>query len=264
MRVFFFALGMMGLVPWACAAEISADMLDAVPRADVLILGEVHDNAEHHLNQARAVFSLQPKAVVWEQLSAEAAAGVPEDLGDPAAVARALRWGESGWPEFAMYYPIFVAARDARHYGAEVPRGFARRAVTEGALAVMPDGPGLARELPEEEQTAREAEQMAAHCDAMSPDMLPGMVQAQRLRDAYLAQAVLDALAEVGPPIAVITGSGHARKDWGVPAVLAEVAPGVSVLSVGQVEGAAPDHAPFDLWVATETIDRTDPCLAFR
>ncbi|MFN3845108.1 MAG: ChaN family lipoprotein [Paracoccaceae bacterium] len=257
-------LGLVGVAPWAWGAQISGSVLDDVPRADVVVLGEVHDNPEHHMNQARAVFSLSPKAVVWEMLSADAAGRVPSDVGNPARVARALGWAASGWPDFNMYYPIFVAARDARHYGAEVPRDAARRSVTEGALAVMPSGPGLARLLPADEQTEREAEQRAAHCDAMPEDLLAGMVQAQRLRDAYLAQAILRALDDVGPPVAVITGSGHARKDWGVPAVLAEVAPQLSVLSVGQLEGAARDDAPFDLWVVTEALAREDPCAAFR
>ncbi|RGP39093.1 ChaN family lipoprotein [Tabrizicola sp. DJC] len=248
----------------AMAAQIAAEGLDSLPPADVVVLGEVHDNPAHHFNQARAVFALTPKAVVWEQLSADAAARVPVDLGDMAAVARALGWDQSGWPDFEMYYPIFVAARDARHYGAEVPRDLARRSVSEGALAVMPDGPGLARALPESEQAAREAEQRTAHCDALPADLLPGMVQAQRLRDAYLAQAVLQALDEVGPPVAVITGSGHARTDWGVPAVLADAAPGLSVLSVGQMEGEAPAEAPFDLWLVTEAVEREDPCAVFR
>ena len=258
------AIALLGWGAVARAEQITPDVLDAMPRADVVVLGEVHDNPDHHMNQARAVFSLAPRAVVWEQLSADAAERVPEDLGDAEAVARALGWAESGWPDFQMYYPIFVAARDARHYGAEVPRALARRSVTEGALAVMPGGPGLARVLPEAEQAAREAEQLAAHCNAMPPEILPGMVQAQRLRDAYLARAVLRALEEVGPPVAVITGSGHARRDWGVPAVLAEAAPGVSVISVGQMEGTAPTEAPYDLWLVTEPILREDPCDAFR
>ncbi|WP_103332562.1 ChaN family lipoprotein [Pseudotabrizicola formosa] len=264
MKTLILTLGLALAAQPVWAAEITADVLDDIPRADVLVLGEVHDNAEHHINQARAVFSLTPRAVVWEQLSAEAAMRVPDDLGDAAAVARALGWAESGWPDFALYYPIFVAARDARHYGAEVPRDLARRSVSEGALAVMPEGPGLARALPDAEQAAREAEQMAAHCNAMPESVLPGMVQAQRLRDAYLAQEVLRALEEVGPPVAVITGSGHARTDWGLPAVLADAAPGVSVLSVGQMEGAAPENAPYDLWLVTEALEREDPCSAFR
>jgi uncharacterized iron-regulated protein len=263
-RVLVLVIGLIGLAPWAWGAQIDADALDSVPRAEVVILGEIHDNPTHHINQARAVFSLAPRAVVWEQLTAQAATRVPADLGDRDGVARALGWADSGWPDFAMYYPIFVAARDARHYGAEVPRALARRAVTEGALAVMPDGPGLSRTLPPEEQTLREAEQLAAHCNAMPGNLLPGMVQAQRLRDAYLAQAVFQALQDVGPPVAVITGSGHARTDWGVPAVLAAIAPDLAVLSVGQIEGLAPADAPYDLWVVTDALPRADPCLAFR
>jgi uncharacterized iron-regulated protein len=263
-KAVFFALALTGLGSAAQAEKIGVDLLDAIPAADVVVLGEVHDNPDHHMNQARAVFSLSPKAVVWEMLDAEAAQRVPKNVADPARVERLLGWNDSGWPDFEMYYPIFVAARTAHHYGAEVPRELARQAVTEGALAVMPDGPGLSRVLPEAEQSAREAEQMAAHCDALPEDLLAGMVQAQRLRDAYLAAAVLRALDEVGPPVAVITGSGHARRDWGVPAVLAEVAPEVSVLSIGQLEATPPDTAPFDLWVVTDPVPRQDGCDAFR
>ncbi|MBN2629339.1 MAG: ChaN family lipoprotein [Rhodobacteraceae bacterium] len=255
-----------GFAPMAWAEAMAPEAFDAIPKADVVVLGEVHDNPLHHMNQARAVFSLAPKAVVWEMLSAEAAEKVPADLGDRDGVARILGWANSGWPDFSLYYPVFVAARDARHYGAEVPRALARQSVTDGALAVMPGGEvfGLAKALPAEEQTAREAEQMEAHCNAMPPSLLPGMVQAQRLRDAYLAQAVMKALDEVGPPVAVITGSGHARKDWGVPSILAQAAPDVSVLSVGQMENAAPDDPPFDLWIVTEAAPREDPCLGLR
>jgi uncharacterized iron-regulated protein len=98
----------------------------------------------------------------------------------------------------------------------------------------------------------------------MPTDMLPGMVSAQRLRDAALAEAVLRALDEVGPPVAVITGTGHARKDWGLPAVLALAAPDLTVLSIGQMEADPGPEAPFDLWLVSPPVERGDPCAAFR
>ena len=96
--------------------------------------------------------------------------------------------------------------------------------------------------------------------------MMPGMVEAQRLRDAALARATLQAMADTGGPVAVIAGSGHARRDWGIPAALAVAAPELSVLSVGQIEaeGAAEPEQPFDLWLVTEPTPREDPCAAFN
>ncbi|WP_435257621.1 ChaN family lipoprotein [Thioclava sp. FR2] len=248
----------------AVAGEIAPSDLAWQRVADVVILGEVHDNPVHHENQAAFVAAIQPKAVVWEMIPEEIA--VPADVTEAASLARALNWEARGWPDFSMYHPIFAAAGGARHYGAEVPRDLARRAVREGAMAVAADGAlfGLDRDLPEAEQAAREAEQMAAHCDALPEELLPGMVQAQRLRDATLARAVLRALEEVGPPVAVITGSGHARKDWGLPSVLARAAPSVSVLSIGQIEGAAVGDQPFDAWLTAVSPDREDPCAAFQ
>lgn len=246
------------------SGEIAPEGLADLPKADVVVLGEVHDNPGHHALQAEAVRAIAPKAVVWEMIPAGMA--VTGDLSDAAALAAALDWQARGWPDFAMYHPIFLSAGGARHYGADVPRGLVRRAVSEGAAAVSGDGArfGLDRRLPDAEQAAREAEQMAAHCDALPENLLPGMVEAQRLRDAALARAVVQALDEVGPPVAVITGWGHARKDWGLPAVLAWAAPEVSVLSIGLLESDPGADAPFDLWLVTAPVDRPDPCAQFR
>ena len=248
----------------AFAGEIAPSDMAGQTVADVVILGEVHDNPVHHENQAGFVAAIQPKAVVWEMIPE--AMAVPADMSEALSLAKALDWEARGWPDFSMYHPIFVSARNARHYGAEVPRDLARRAVREGAMAVALDGAqfGLDRDLPAAEQAEREAEQMAAHCNALPEDLLPGMVQAQRLRDACLARAVLRALDDVGPPVAVITGSGHARKDWGLPSVLAIAAPSVSVLSIGQIEGEAAGDLPFDAWLTAPPPDRADPCAAFQ
>ena len=241
---------------------------DAVPRADVVILGEVHDNPAHHAWQAEAVAALAPAALVFEMLLPEqAAAATPELHGDAAALEVALDWEDRGWPDFAMYHPIFLAAPGAAIHGGDLPREAVRRAVSEGAAAVFGGDAarfGLSTPLPAEEQAAREAMQAAAHCDALPVALLPGMVEAQRLRDAGLARGALEAHAQTGGPVVVITGTGHARRDWGVPAALALAAPGLSVFAVGQVEGDPAPGAPFDMVRSTAPHPRPDPCAAFR
>ena len=64
--------------------------------------------------------------------------------------------------------------------------------------------------------------------------------------------------------VVVITGNGHARRDRGIPAMLALAAPGLTIVSLGQMEGTAPPDAPFDLVIVTDAPERGDPCLAFR
>ncbi len=90
------------------------------------------------------------------------------------------------------------------------------------------------------------------------------MVAVQRLRDAVLARAVVVAMAGTGGPVAVITGNGHARHDWGVPAFLARVAPDLEVFVLGQTEDGAPLQGGFDEVRSAPAVARPDPCAAFR
>lgn len=250
----------------ALARAISEADLASLPTADVVILGEVHDNPGHHDNQARAVATVRPRAIVFEMLTPDQAARVPADRSDSRVVDAAIGWTGSGWPDFDDYHPIFVAAPEARIFGGDLPAGEVRRAVTDGAASVF--GPealayGLTTPLAAADQAGREAELAEAHCGALPVELLPGMVEAQRLRDAALARAVLEAIEATGGPVAVITGNGHARRDTGIPAVLAIAAPELGVLSVGQLEGPVGTIQPFDLWLVTGTVLRGDPCAAF-
>ena len=249
------------------AREVHVSDLARV-EADVLILGEVHDNSEHHVNQATAVAALRPRALVFEMFGpSEALEITPARRRDADRLAHVLGWEDSGWPDFTMYYPIFVAAPDAVIFGGALPHGEVRRAVEEGAAAVIGGSAGLFgldAPLDPEEQAIREAGQMAAHCDALPEEVLGGMVEAQRLRDAALARAVIAAMAETGGPVALITGNGHARKDWGVPRMLARALPDATVYALAQMEDWPEEDAPYDAWIVTEPAPREDPCKAFR
>ncbi|MGI3211292.1 ChaN family lipoprotein [Roseovarius tibetensis] len=256
----------MNLRPVLTALAICAALPGAAQ--DVAILGEIHDNPAHHAEQAEQVERLQPAALVFEMLTPDQAARVtPELRGDSDALEAALDWASGGWPEFSMYYPIFTAAPKAAIYGAMVPRDAARAVFEGGPADVFGEGAaryGLDEDLPPEQQATREALQMQAHCDALPEDMLPGMVDVQRLRDAVLARTVVEAIDDTGGPVAVITGNGHARRDWGVPAVLARVAPDLDLWVLGQTEEDRPLEGGFDVVRSAPAPDRPDPCDAFR
>lgn len=180
----------------------------------------------------------------------------PQSTGTPAA-----------GPYFSMYHPIFTAAPEATIYGALVPRD-AARSVYEDGLAAAFDGDAaryrLDEDLPPDQQAAREELQMRAHCDALPEDILPGMVAVQRLRDAVLARVTLQAMDETGGPVAVITGNGHARRDWGMPAVLERAAPDLDIWVLGQTEEDRPLEGDFDRVKSAPAPDRPDPCAAFQ
>jgi len=235
---------------------------------DVIVLGEVHDNPAHHTEQAARVEALKPAALVFEMLdTAQAGRVTPDFVSQPRAMAEALEWADSGWPDFSMYHPIFAAAPEAAVHGAALPRAAARKVLSEGVEDVFgPDAAryGLTEPLGPKEQAAREALQDAAHCGALPEEMLPQMVMIQRVRDAMLARAALDAMAATGGPVAVITGNGHARKDWGMPALLMRVAPELDLHVLGQTEDARPLIGGFDEVLSAPAAPRDDPCAAFR
>jgi uncharacterized iron-regulated protein len=237
-------------------------------QAEIVFLGEIHDNPAHHLTQARFVKAVAPKAVVFEMLTAE----VAQSLSDASLVSvevleRATSWSETGWPALEMYFPIFEAARGASIYGAALPRSAARAAMKQGiadSFGVNAREYGLTSALPEDQQSQREALQMAAHCDALPEHLLPTMVDLQRLRDAMLARAALRALAETGGPVFVITGNGHARRDWGAPSFVAKIRPDVTMFALSQTEDHVTPDPAFDLVMSAPAIDSPDPCAAFR
>jgi len=235
---------------------------------DVVIMGEMHDNPAHHANQAAWVERLAPKAVVFEMLTQDLAALAEEWQGDAASLGLALDWEQRGWPEFAIYAPIFAAIPDsALVFGGDVTRDELRLAMAGGAAAAFGDATplfGLDVPLPRLEQETRESDMAASHCGALPPEALPGMVEGQRLRDAALAKAVVGALFLSGPPVAVITGNGHGRTDWGLPVPLRMAMPDIAVLSIGQLEQAPTHVQPYDVITLSPAPDRGDPCDAFR
>lgn len=249
------------------AADLSPELLARMKAADVVILGEIHDNPVHHEVQTQVLSDLQPKAVVWEMLTGVEAARINAALiRQPERLEQVLEWAESGWPSFAMYHPIFQAAPEARIYGGEVPRA-AAQAVFQGGAAVAFGADaaryGLTVDLSPDESAEREGLQLEAHCNAIPKDRLAAMVDIQRLRDAVLAREVIAALEDTGGPVAVITGNGHARRDWGVPIFLDRVRPGLDIFVLGQSEGGQVSGV-FDAVLDAPPVDRGDPCEAFR
>ncbi|GMG82875.1 ChaN family lipoprotein [Paralimibaculum aggregatum] len=256
-----------------------AELAAALDAADVAVLGEIHDNPAHHRRQARMVAAIAPAGIAFEMVPEASEEGIlvfRAEGGDAAAIGPAIGWDRLGWPDWALYRPVFEAAGDAYVAGAAVTRDRLKLAI--GASAGIAFGPGaraygLGAPLPPAQQAAAEAEMVAAHCGALPASAAPGMVEAQRLRDARLAHAVRRAAVLGGGQVAAIMGNGHARRDRGMPLYLAASEPGLALRVLGQLEtdparrqvADYPAGAlPYDyVWFAPPA-DREDPCAAFR
>ncbi|MCK8464226.1 ChaN family lipoprotein [Aliiroseovarius sp. S1339] len=239
----------------------SVDDLTLMSGADVVVIGETHDNPAHHAVQAQIVTALNPAAMVVEMLTPAQVVELEKDKPGYSA-----KWEKSGWPDFDMYLPVFTAS-NAAIYGAAVPRDVVRDSYTDGVAAHF-DGDvvlfGLDQPLPKDQHDQRIELQFAAHCEALPRESLGGMIEVQRLRDATIAKATLDAIDETGGPVVIITGNGHARSDWGVPSFLQQLRPDLSVITIGQAEDGHPPAGGFDVIYDAPGVDRPDPCDAFK
>lgn len=262
----FLALGL--TLPLPALSDVplpDAAALAAMAKADVVLVGETHDNGLHHQGQAAVIEALNPTAVVFEMLSPAQAEMVNTDSGDVAGLGARIGWAEAGWPDFALYQPIFDALGDAEVIGMALPRDQVRAAFDGGAAAIFGNGAedyGLTTALPDAEQAAREQMQFEAHCDAMPLEMMSGMVEAQRLRDAHFARVTLQALADHDAPVVVIVGNGHVHTDWGMPVYLNRAAPDVATYAFAFVEGPQ-NGAAFNATLTTPAPERGDPCASF-
>jgi uncharacterized iron-regulated protein len=269
---------------WADEATLVA----SVSRADFVLLGETHDNADHHVFQARLIRAVadagRRPAVAFEMLDAQQQPTVDAALAasprDPDALARAVGWARSGWPDFALYRPVFAAALDAGLpvLAVNLPRREAHEVVARGVTALAPPVRRILERAGPLSETAAQAlreEMSESHCGALPESMLDGMVLMQRARDAEMAERLLSGAGSGGGVL--VAGAGHVRTDRAVPAHLAREAPGRSIVAVCFLEVSSrrsdpesyrdafgADALPCDFAVFTPQAERSDPCEGLR
>lgn len=270
---------------WDARAGSSASretLHSALRAARHRLLGEVHDNPDHHAFQLECLIALGESglrpAVAFEQLDREYDSALQRLLAAGGATAEAVanttNFDRKNWG-WDLYRPFIDAAL---RYGmslraANLSRAAASRVVKAG-LDALGEGRASALRINAAWSGAREHVLreiiVEGHCRALPESIVPGMVLAQRARDATLAEALLDP----GPDGAVlIAGNGHVRRDLGVPLYLRQARPGESILSIGLLEvesgmtdpaeylaGSAGGEAQHDFVWFTPRWDRPDPC----
>jgi len=237
----------------------AGDVYARAARATHVILGETHDNPEHHRLQRQTLEHLPgPRALAMEQFDSEyqAAIDAAQAKGaDAEAIADAGRFDRKGW-NWPLYRPLVEFGVEHRWpiVAANLSRAEARRIVRDPAASGLPPAPELAKAL--------EHDIAESHCgQPPEPKLLAGMVEAQRARDARMASALKGSSV-------LIAGAGHARRDRGVPRYL----PSADLVSIGFTEIDADKKslqdylagfygpASFDYVWFTTRAPREDPC----
>jgi len=256
-----------------------------VQAADVVLVGETHDNPEHHQRQIdiiKRVFTQgQTGLVALEMVTDTQMEFVLKDRpADASGLITSLKKEDDGWEYNKLYKDVFQAIYDsgAMVTSANLNRKTMVSIVMQGDDAIPPTIRSLLDQvaLDEENSASLQKEIEMSHCGMMSGKHAGGMIKGQRVRDAYMAKAVVDAKSKADK-VLLLAGSGHVRIDRGVPLYIKQLSPNLKVLSLGLAE-VVDDHTdpvdytqhwggkklPFDYVWFTRAVDRPDPCEELR
>ena len=250
--------------------------LVAMRSANVVMIGEVHDNPGHHKLQACLIGLLSKNAkpaLVWEHITPDQSealqAFLKQDQRTPAGLGEALGWDDTGWPSWSMFTPIadIALSRGLPMYAGNVTRRDIRAVARKGVGAIDEDRRqklGLETGLPDALQRDLLKELVASHCDLIPASAFGTMADAQRFRDAQLASVLAKARATHGAAI-LIAGNGHVRSDRGVPWHLKRLDGGARIFTISMAEtGRGGSGVPTDAVLTADAPEREDPCVAMR
>ena len=238
------------------------DQLAAAPR---VLVGEQHDNPDHHALElwlARALAERRPSgSVLMEMLNpnqqsrvaaAQAAAAGGEA---PTDLIGALAW-QPGW-DWSLYGPLvtWLVKQPAPLLSANLDRSEIMRIYSE-----QPRLEG-SRSTTNAVRDSLLDDIRESHCGLLPDSQLPAMLAVQQQRDRRMAERLK---AAPGPAL-MIAGGFHARRDLGVPLHLEDLGAeqGLQVLMLAEVgKAVAPGQADF-VWY-TPALPPTDYCAALR
>jgi len=219
-------------------------LVDRLAEAPRLLVGERHDNPDHHALQLWLLRALETRreqgSLLLEMLTPdqqERVDAVRDKIAagqDPGDLPQALSW-RKGW-DWALYGPL------VRHALARPYPLLAANLDRPQMLRIYRKQPALRGTLSTTEAVrgALLTQIRVSHCGKLPASQLPAMLAVQQQRDRRMAEALLAA----PEPSLLLAGTFHARRDLGVPLHLRDLGAGADSLvlllaEVGNPVGAA-------------------------
>ncbi|MDP2817507.1 MAG: ChaN family lipoprotein [Polaromonas sp.] len=239
---------------------------DALLPADVVLLGEQHDAAEHqHIHQhvvARLAVDGKLGALALEMADAGRSTAALKSNSTQLEVQEALGWNSKSWP-WAAYGPAVMVAVKAGVpvLGANLPAAQMREAMTDTRLDAQLSGPALKAQ----QQLIR-----SSHCGLLPESQISPMTRIQVARDISMARTIEQA-ALPGKTVVLLAGSGHVNRELGVPQHLPADMKVKAVLLRAGPSPAATDARPdagkppaFDVVWTTPVVPEKDYCAGLK
>ena len=255
-----------GIVDLRTGARLTPQqLLGELATADRVLVGERHDNPDHHALQLWLLEALaqrgQPGSLLLEMLNPDqqpkvdqvrarmAGADRPDDL------AEALAW-QPGW-DWALYGELveYALGQPWPLLAANLDRG--------EILDIYRRQPPLAGERSgaSEVLAALDAQIRTSHCGMLPESQLPAMLAVQRQRDRRMAERLLAA----PQPTLLFAGTFHVRRDLGVPLHLEDLgAQGTTRVLILAEEGVEVSDRQADYVWWTPARPEKDHCAEWR
>lgn len=255
---------------------VSREQLASVLRAPIILLGEKHDNPDHHRLQRDVIALLQRNgdlaAVSFEMLGSHQQALVdtlPASASEQ-QVREHLAWDEEGW-SWEFYGPMVMDLLEN-----DVPIRTAN--ISESEMMAIYQGsadPGLegVMNVAQMEQLNRDIDE--SHCGMLPSSQFPPMIRVQQTRDLVMARSLQQPLDSDGGQRVLVAGNFHVRHDLGVPNYLGVDDDSIVSLSFTEVDPALPDPGdylqdaisgiqPYDYLWFTPAVSIEDYCAGMR
>lgn len=210
---------------WSTADEMfisAGELTDRLVSARYLLLGEKHDNPDHHHLQGAVLNYLlraeKIDSVAFEMMDESVTDRLLELQDQEAMSAQELKnylgWDEEGW-NWDFYGPLVHSLYEA---GMPLAAGNISQA-TMGQIYSDENAIDVSGILDAEAQVQMNVDIDESHCGMLPESQFPAMVRVQQARDRAMADSLTPPAA--GKLAVLIAGNYHVRQDLGVPNYLA-------------------------------------------